>query len=100
MLNKQKLKFLKGLAHDASPIVWIGQHGLSENVMLELENALDPHELVKIKLRVGDREQREKVSRELCENTGADLVQQIGSTLTLYRANKDRAVISFPKSAG
>ena len=99
MLSKQRLKFLKGLAHDASPIIWIGQNGLSENVMLELENALDHHELVKIKLRVGDRDEREKASAQICEHTGAELVQRIGSTLTLYRANKDQPVISFPKGS-
>ncbi len=98
MLNKQKLKFLRSLAHDASPIIWIGQHGLSENVQEELQRALDHHELVKIKLRVGERSEREKISQSLCEITGAELVQKIGNTLTVYRANKKEAVISFPKS--
>ena len=98
MLNKQKLKFLRSLAHEASPIIWIGQHGLSPNVLEEVQKALEHHELVKIKLRVGERSEREKVSQSLCELTGAELVQKIGNTLTLYKVNEKEAVINFPKT--
>ncbi|NKB38135.1 MAG: ribosome assembly RNA-binding protein YhbY [Gammaproteobacteria bacterium] len=98
MLNKQKLKFLRSLAHEASPIIWIGQHGLSANVQEELQQALDHHELVKIKLRVGERNERDTIAQSLCDITGAEVVQKIGNTLTVYRANKKEARISFPKS--
>ena len=71
MINKQQLKYLRSLAHDRKPVVWIGQHGLTVKVMEEINNALDHHELIKIKLRVGEREAREQACIEICAKTKA-----------------------------
>ena len=45
------------MAHDLKPFVMIGQHGLSESVLAELESTLLKHELIKIKLRVSDKKE-------------------------------------------
>ena len=97
MIDKQQLKYLCSLAHDSKPVIWIGQHGLTDNVLEELNNALDHHELVKIKVRVGDREEREKVTADICEKTSAELIKKIGNTVTVFRRNEEEPVIKFPK---
>jgi RNA-binding protein len=95
MINKQKLKILRSLAHDRKPVIWIGQNGLTENVNEEIIKALDHHELVKIKLRVGDRDARDKVCTSICHESGAELIQKIGNTIVIYRRNENAPVIQF-----
>ncbi len=94
-LTKNQLKSLKNLAHHLKPIVTIGQNGVTENVMNEINIALDYHELVKIKLSAGDREDRQKMIQMLCEQTKADKVQSIGKTLTLFRRNAKKPKIEL-----
>ncbi len=54
-ITKTQQKFLRSKAHHLKPVLWIGQNGLTESVTAEIELALNHHELIKIKLRVGDR---------------------------------------------
>ena len=82
---QQDIKQLRAIGHKLKPIVTIAGNGLSDTVVAELERALDQHELIKIKLAVGDREAKAAVSAELCERTGADVVQSIGNILLVLR---------------
>jgi len=94
-LTKIQLKSLKNLAHHLKPIVTIGQNGITENVLNELEIALNYHELVKIKLAAGQREERQEMIRKICKQTKADKVQEIGKTLTLFRRNPEKPKIQL-----
>ena len=96
MLEKHHLKFLRGLAQQKKTIVWIGQHGLSDNVREEIENALQHHELVKISVRVGERQKRDEIIEQICADSSAHLVQKIGNTASIYRANLTDPVIRLP----
>ena len=60
LTNNQK-KYLRSMAHDLKPFVMIGQHGLSDSVVNELESTLLKHELLKIKLRVSDRKEKQQI---------------------------------------
>ena len=95
-LNKSQKKYLKSLAHGLDPVIWIGQKGLSENVYSEINTALNHHELIKIKLRVGNRELRNKIIEDVCEQTGAEYVQRIGNVASLFRQNNDNPIIKLP----
>jgi len=95
-LNKRQTKFLRTLAHDQKPIIWVGQQGLMGSVMDEVENALNHHELVKIKLRVEDREERDQIIESICQQTKAVNIQQIGNTVTLFRRNLENPRIPLP----
>ena len=76
----------------------LGQKGLTEAVLNELDIALDHHELVKVKLSVDDREQRRQMIDDICRQCEAEEVQSIGKTLSLYRPNKKKPVIQLPKN--
>ncbi len=60
-LKESQKKRLRGLGHALKPVVMLASAGLSENVNDELESALRAHELIKIKVRVGDRDMRDSL---------------------------------------
>jgi len=72
LTNNQK-KYLRSLAHDLKPFVMIGQHGLSESVIAEIESTMLKHELIKIKLRVSDREEKQEVINKIIKLSKAEL---------------------------
>ncbi|WP_019021201.1 ribosome assembly RNA-binding protein YhbY [Thioalkalivibrio sp. ALE23] len=86
---------LRSLAHPRKPVVTLGRHGLSEAVLAELEQALAHHELVKVKVGIGDRDTRAEVIHDMCERTGAELVQRIGHVATLFRRNPEAPKVSL-----
>lgn len=97
MLNKDQKKYLRSLLHTRGIIIWIGHNGLTANVMTEIEAALDHHELIKIRVRTGDHEQRDRILERICAQTGAEAVQKIGTIVSVYRPNPDKPAIRFPQ---
>ena len=95
-LSREKQKYLCRLAQKLKPVILVGQNGLTDSVMEELDAALNRHELVKIKIRCEHRKDREQIIKVLSEKSHAFAVQKIGSTLTLFRRNPDKPVITLP----
>ncbi len=96
-LSKKQLKFLRAKCHDLKAVIMLGQKGLTDEVLKELEIALTHHELVKIKLSIDDRDLRKQMIVKICEKSFSQEVQSIGKTLSIYRVNSDKAVIALPK---
>ena len=96
-LSKKQTKFLRAKCHDLKAVIMMGQKGLTDEVLSEMDIALTHHELVKIKLSVDDRELRKQLIAEICDKTQSQEVQSIGKTLSIYRVNPDKAVIELPK---
>ena len=69
------------------PVVMIGQHGLSENVLNELEQALSHHELIKIRVPALDKSDKKELIESLCNQANAELIQTIGHVIVLFRKN-------------
>lgn len=97
ILTKSQIKKLRALAHKLNPVVMLGQNGLTENVLEEINLALDHHELIKIKLNVGDRDLRNTTLDSIVSDTKANCVQQVGNTAVLFRRNAQKPVISLAK---
>ena len=95
LTTKQK-QFLKGLAHHLSPVVMLGGNGLTEGVLAEIENALDHHELIKVKIAGADREMKQLIIDAIVRETKA-VEQTIGHILVLYRQSEEKK-ISLPKA--
>lgn len=81
-LTAERKKYLRQLGHELKPVVTIAGNGLSENVLKELNRALDDHELIKIKLQVEDKT---ATLAQLSEQTGATVVQAIGHMALIIR---------------
>jgi RNA-binding protein len=94
-LTEPQRKLLRSLAHPRKPIVTIGRNGLTDAVLSELGKALDHHELIKVKVTTGDREDRNAMVQALCEQTGSTLIQRIGFIAVLFRRNAEKPVIQL-----
>ena len=97
MLSRAQIAYLRSRAHGHKPVVRVGQRGLTDAVVAELERALDDHELVKIRLAGADRATRAAWIDRLCECTGAEAVQRIGATAALFRRNEERPRLRLPE---
>ena len=81
----QDKKRFRSIGHKLKPVVTIAEKGLNDNVKQELERALNDHELIKVKLAVGDRQAKNAIVQELLDQLGAESIQQIGHVVLLYR---------------
>lgn len=95
-LSQAQKKHLKGLAHHLKPVVTIGQHGLTQAVLDEMAITLDHHELIKVKIAVGDRDLRDQVITQMTQASGADLVHRIGNMAVLFRRNPKQPKVALP----
>lgn len=96
VLSERQKKHLRRLGHDLHPIVLIGQKGLTPGVTEELRLALDHHELVKLRARVGDRKERDAILAELARATGSEFVHRIGNVGLFYKKNSTLPKILLP----
>ncbi|TCP93509.1 RNA-binding protein [Cricetibacter osteomyelitidis] len=95
LTTKQK-QFLKGLAHHLNPVVMLGGNGLTEGVLAEIDNALDHHELIKVRIAGADRETKQLIIDAIVRESGAEAVQTIGHILVLYRESEEKKIV-LPK---
>ena len=88
-LSTKRRSELRGEAHKLSPIVIIGDKGLTDEVMAEIDRSLKAHELIKVRAPGLERDAREHALFAICERTGAQAVQQVGKVWVLFRKNDD-----------
>lgn len=84
-LTGKQVRFLRGLGHHLQPVVMIGKEALSDAVLASLEEALEAHELIKVKLQEGCPLDRREAAMTLAEKTGSAVAQVLGKTILLYR---------------
>ena len=84
-LSNIKKKALKAKAHVLKPTVMIGQHGLTDAVLAEIDIALNAHELIKIGIRGTDINERIEQGKKIEAQLNADVIDQIGGVTVLYR---------------
>ncbi len=95
-LSEKQKKHLRRLAHPLNPIVMLGNAGLTDGVVNELDRALADHELVKVSARIGERDSRNQALAALAARTSAELVQRVGHVGVFYRRREDLAKILLP----
>lgn len=91
-LDMAQRRQLAASAHHLNPTVTIGKDGLTENVIGELDRSLLKHELIKVKVLDGDRDQRASLLEQICLSLNAAPVEQIGRVLIIYRINPDKKI--------
>jgi RNA-binding protein len=95
-LTPAQRQYLKGLAHPLSPVIIIGEKGLTEAVLKETERTLAAHELIKIKAGSDEKETRSQWLEQICQTLDAAPVQQIGKVLVIYRP-AEKPAIQLPR---
>ncbi len=91
---------LRAKAHHLEPVVTVGQHGLTPQVLHEIDLALLAHELVKVKVLGDDREARASVLTKVAEALACAPVQHVGKVLVLWRPNPEKKPKVSAKPAG
>ena len=86
-LDNATIKRLKGIGHELKPIVMIGNKGVTPTIIEEIDRALSDHELIKVKLPAGTKQERDVVGAELAAATSSQLLHSIGRMALLLRQN-------------
>lgn len=95
-LTEKQKHYLRGLGHKLSAVVMVGTAGYTQAVRNELDLSLSRHELLKVRISVGDRAARDALIKQLCADSAAQLVQRIGNIALLYRRNPKRPRVTLP----
>jgi len=93
--NTQK-RFLKTKSHPLKAVVIVAGNGLNENVLAAIEEVLNHHELIKIKIKADSREDKANIVNSIVKQTNAHQIQLIGHVLTLYRQSEQHKIV-LPK---
>lgn len=88
-LTSHQMRHLRSLAHHLKPVVFVGAAGISDGVVGATDDALEAHELIKVKID-GDREARATMSQELATRTRSEIAQTIGRVTVLFRPARAR----------
>lgn len=96
MLTGKQRAYLKGLAMDLQPAVYIGKAGITDNVLKEIDDYLTAHELIKVKVQEGAEVQPKEAANIAAAGLRAEYVQSMGRRFVLYRASRER-IITFPR---
>jgi putative YhbY family RNA-binding protein len=84
-LTPEQRRALRAAAHHLHPVVTIAGKGLADTVVREIDRSLKAHELIKVKLAGIEREDRDALLAEICDQLDCAPVQHIGNTLILWR---------------
>jgi len=98
MITSKQRSFLRGKANSIDAIFQVGKGGISENLLKQLDDALEARELIKIRLLPNSGLEIREVCRQLAEQLGAEEVQVIGTKFVLYRRSKNNPRIELPVS--
>lgn len=96
MTSKQRA-YLRGLANKIDAIFQVGKNGISDNLIMQANNALEARELIKLNVLETSPEDIQEIANTLSEATNSVLVQTVGNKITLYRARKKNSKIQLPK---
>ena len=94
-LTSKQRSFLRSQAHHLKPVVTLGSAGLTEGVMNEIKLAVEHHELIKIKIHTGDRDELKEAAEQISKKSNSELVQIIGHIAIIYRPAK-KPVLKLP----
>lgn len=84
-LTSQERSALRAAAHPLHPVVLIGDRGLTESVLSEIDRSLSAHELIKVRISGAERDARDAMLTTICETLSCAAVHHLGKTLIIYR---------------
>jgi RNA-binding protein len=89
MLNSKQISYLKSLSHSINAVVQIGNKGLSESVIKEIEESIKAHELIKIQVQDNDKTKRQEILNLICKKLGTVSINHIGKQLIVFKPNAE-----------
>ncbi|MET1024874.1 MAG: ribosome assembly RNA-binding protein YhbY [Pseudoxanthomonas sp.] len=98
VLTSAQNRFLRGQAHGLKAVLQTGGKGLTDAFFAELEEVLERHELIKVKLAAEDHQARDAMIEQVAKRTDSAVVQRIGHVVILYRPSRDKRNIVLPRA--
>lgn len=95
-LSESQKKYLRGLGHQLKPVITVADTGLSASILREFDATISHHELIKVRFRMANRDNRDAMIDELCRQGSGNLIQRIGNVALIYRPNPDKQRIRLP----
>ncbi len=96
MLSGKQRRYLRGLGHDLKSIVQIGKNGIDDGLIAAVDQALEDHELVKVKIGENAEVDRHEAADAIARKTHSEVAQVLGYTVLLYRADPENPEIVLP----
>ncbi len=96
MLTGKQKRFLRSEAHHLKPIFQVGKIGVNENMIQQINDALEKRELIKVSVLQNCSEDKETVAEQLVQGANAELVQIIGNNIILYKESVENKQIELP----
>ncbi|MCJ8006903.1 ribosome assembly RNA-binding protein YhbY [Lederbergia wuyishanensis] len=96
MLTGKQKRYLRSLAHHINPIFQVGKGGVNENMIKQIDEALEKRELLKVSILQNCDEDKDTVADVIIKGTNAELVQIIGNIIVLYKESKEHKEIKLP----
>ncbi|MCE5222150.1 MAG: ribosome assembly RNA-binding protein YhbY [Clostridium sp.] len=96
MITGKQRAYLRGLANQLSPIFQIGKNGVEENFLIQVSQALEARELIKIKVLENSGLESRETSDMICKAVKCEGVQAIGNKIVLYKQSKNKPKIELP----
>ncbi|HHU20086.1 MAG TPA: ribosome assembly RNA-binding protein YhbY [Bacilli bacterium] len=96
MLTGKQKRFLRAKAHHLKPIFQVGKDGVNDNMLIQVSEALEKRELIKVTVLQNCLDDKDDVATELVAGTDAELVQVIGATIVLYKESVENKTINLP----
>lgn len=97
MLNSRQRAQLRGMANTYETILQIGKGGISEQLIAQVDGALEARELIKLRVIETSPDSSRVAADKIASQVGADVVQVIGSRFVLYRESKNNKTIKLVK---
>lgn len=96
MLTGKQKRFLRAQANSIKPIFQVGKEGVNENMVVQIKEALEKRELIKVSILQNCADDKETVAEALQEGADAFVVQVIGNNIVLYKESENHKHIQLP----
>ena len=98
-LTSAQRKYLRALAHHLDPLVLIGKHGLTDMLIRAAAEALDAHELIKVRFN-DHKDEKRAIAAEIARRTGAQIVGSLGHVYIFYwrQPDAEKRKIELPQA--
>src|SRR5690625_2040973 len=97
MLTGKQKRFLRAESHHEKPIIQVGKSGITDNMLIQIKDALEKRELVKVKLLQNSLEDKHEVAKTIADRAEAHIVQIIGNNIVFYKESLDHKQIVLPE---
>jgi RNA-binding protein len=96
MLTGRQKRFLRKKAHHEKPIFQVGKDGVNDNMLKQINEALELRELIKVSILQNNMDDKDDVVNEVASGTNSEIVQVIGSNFVLYKESEENKHIQLP----